>query len=88
MINAITSLFYGLSIALAFILTNFLLWRSAKKEDNISVEVIFDWSLVMTIFAIVGGRLFFILSHFNAFAPDIFRWIHFIRSLSFANLSF
>lgn len=78
MINALTSLFYGLSIATGFILANFLLWRSAKKAD-LSVEIVFDWAMVMTIFAIIGGRLFFIISHFSAFAPDIFRWIHFIR---------
>ncbi len=78
MINTITSFFYGLSIAAAFILANFLLWRNGKKQDLL-VDVIFNWSLVMTIFAILGGRLLFILTHFDAFAPDIFRWIHFIR---------
>lgn len=73
-----TSFVYGLMIALSFVLGSFLLWKNSKKE-GLDADSVFDWILVVVIFAIILGRLVFIAEHFGAFSEDIFRWIHFIR---------
>lgn len=78
MINVLSSFLYGLLAAFALILGSYLLWKQAKKED-LQVDLIFDWMLILAISAIVIGRIFFILEHFGVFSQDIFRWIHFIR---------
>lgn len=78
MFNLFSSIFYGLTVASALVIGNFLLWRNGKKDD-LTINVIFDWSLVLTASAIIIGRLFFITEHWSAFSQDIFRWIHFIK---------
>ncbi len=78
MISIITSLIYGLSVAVALVVGSFLLWKAAKKAD-LDSELIFDWSILMVFFGIISGRLVFIFEHFGVYSQDIFRWIHFIR---------
>ena len=57
MISIITSLIYGLSVAVALVVGSFLLWKAAKKAD-LDSELIFDWSILMVFFGIISGRLF------------------------------
>lgn len=78
MLYLLGSVFYGLSLAAGLVVASFLLWKTAKKND-LPVDVVFDLTIVLSIFAITIGRLFFILEHFEVYAVDIFRWIHFIR---------
>lgn len=78
MISYLSSLLFGLAVSLGVVSASFLLWKKAKKKD-LDIELIFDWSLVLTAAFLIFGRLTYILENFSLFAPDIFRWIHLVR---------
>ncbi len=77
------SLIFGLSLALALIIGNFLLWKKAKAKD-LESETIFDLSLLSLTGGLVLGRIFYILSHWELFQIDVFRWIHLVRYPGFS----
>lgn len=66
---------FGVFLALGFFVGAFYFWREGKNEFE--EEVILDATLMVTIFALIGARLFYILSHFANFQFDPLRWVHF-----------
>lgn len=83
MLAILKSFLFGLSLVLAFVLGNFLLWKKTKAKD-ISSETVFDLSLVSLICGLISGRLFYILANWQVFQIDIFRWIHVVRYPGFS----
>ncbi|MCL5675715.1 MAG: prolipoprotein diacylglyceryl transferase [Patescibacteria group bacterium] len=83
MLAILKSFLFGLSLALAFVLGNFLLWKRAKEKDINSYEV-FDLSLLGLAGGLILGRLVYILANWPTFQIDIFRWIHIVRYPGFS----
>ncbi|RJP46538.1 MAG: hypothetical protein C4584_01510 [Armatimonadetes bacterium] len=57
---------FGLFLALAFLVSVFIIWRLAKIYD-ISEEKVIDLSIVTFFGAVVGARIYFILTHLDYF---------------------
>lgn len=63
---------FGVFVALALLLGTYVFWRFTRHE-GISVDRLFDGVLVTILGAIVGGRLGYVLLHFNEFFPHVYR---------------
>lgn len=83
MLAIFKSFLFGLSLALAFVVGNFLFWKKAKAKD-LGTDLIFDFSLASLAGGLVFGRLFYIFANWSVFRVDIFRWIHLVRYPGFS----
>ncbi len=61
---------YGLMIAIGFLLFIFLTYRHPQRPKIISSDLFFNMMFLGLISAIVGGRLFFILSEWDLFEDN------------------
>lgn len=66
-LGPITLYFYGFFVALAVLLSVFLILRETKK-NGISQEKIFDLLIAVLIGGIIGGRLLFVIINWNYYA--------------------
>lgn len=72
----------GVFLALAFFTASFLLWRSLR--DDYPEEEILTLTILATLFALGGGRIFFVLDHFSDFNFDLNKWLLFTRFPGFS----
>jgi phosphatidylglycerol:prolipoprotein diacylglycerol transferase len=75
---AISSL--GVFISLAFVFGSFVVWKRAR-EEHIDDEDVFDILFISLLGGVVGGRLLFVIFHFQRFGFDLSRWLN----LSYSN---
>lgn len=73
-VGPITIYSFGLLLAVAFLISTFLIFREAKKE-YLEEEKVFDVVFLSLIAAIVGARLFYIIEHFDSFGFSILNWL-------------
>lgn len=66
---------YGLLILLGFSAGSFYIWREGKNEFH--QEQLLDTVLVVTVAALLGARLLYIVTHFIDFYFNPLRWFHF-----------
>ena len=59
---------YGVMIAIAFLVFTFFMYRNPRRAEIISDELFFNVIFVGLISAIIGGRLFFVLTE-----PEVFQ---------------
>ncbi|MDR3012293.1 MAG: prolipoprotein diacylglyceryl transferase [Chitinispirillales bacterium] len=62
---------YGTMLALSFLLGIFIAVRLAKKR-GLSGEVIADLALYVIISAVIGARIYYVMTHFDEFRGDLF----------------
>jgi len=60
---------YGLMLALAFIISSWLASVQAKKE-NVSSQMIFNFSFLILVSGILGARLFYIIENINYYIQN------------------
>jgi len=63
-IGPVTIYSYGFFLTLAYIAGTFILWREGKRQGY-QVEKLLDLSLIALVAALLGGRVYFSLSHLN-----------------------
>lgn len=73
-LGPITLYSFGMLLAIAFLVSTFLIFREAKKE-YLDEEKIFDVVFLSLISALVGSRLFYIIEHFDSFGFSILNWL-------------
>lgn len=73
---------FGFFVALAFVVSSFLLWRTLR-EDYPEEEII-TLTILATLFALLGARIFYIFDHFFYFGFNIFKWLFFTRFPGFS----
>jgi prolipoprotein diacylglyceryltransferase len=56
----------------------FIVWKHTRVEAH-SEEVIFDTILLALIAGLIGGRVGFIILHFDSFSFGFLRWLHVFR---------
>lgn len=66
--------FYGLFMALAFLVGSFEVWRRAKEEAFES-EKIFDGIVITVLLGLLGARIHFVLLNFEHFGFNLLRWL-------------
>ena len=74
---------FGVSLALAFIVGAFNVWREARNRGLVD-DKIFDNLVVVTIAGLIGARLVFGLTHWSLFAPN---WLRIFLPWKYAGLS-
>src|SRR3990167_9200013 len=65
---------FGFFLALAFLVGLFLVWRQARAWD-FDEEKIIDLTLLTSLGALIGSRIYFVLINFNFFTADFYRVI-------------
>jgi len=60
---------YGLMLAIAFVVSTFLLTRQAKKQ-GIPVDVVFNLAFIVFIAGLLGARLFYIIENFSYYCKN------------------
>jgi len=60
---------YGLMLVVAFAVSSFLAGRQAKRE-GIDPEKIFNLSLVVFIFGVIGARIFYVAENIGYYAKN------------------
>lgn len=63
---------FGLCLALAFIVSIFIIWRSIK-DHGVDESQMFDQAIVISILALFGARFLFVVTHWQLFAPQVLR---------------
>lgn len=61
---------YGFFLTLSYIIATFILWREGKRQGY-QEEKLLDLSLISLIAALIGGRLYYSIFHFNLFRDDL-----------------
>lgn len=61
---------YGFMIALGFVFFAFSVWKYLR-DKGIEDERIFDNLIVTSVFALIGGRILFVLTHWELFQKNI-----------------
>lgn len=72
-VGPITISTFGVFIALTFVLASYLLWRSLK-EDYPEEEII-NYTILLTLVALLGGRILYSLAHFSDFGFSLGKWV-------------
>lgn len=65
---------FGVFLVLAIVVASFIIWREGRNQ-KLDEERLVDFLLVEAIFALVGGRIFYLILHYSDFGLDVFRWI-------------
>lgn len=73
---------FGFFAVLAFIAASFLLWR--KLKEDYPEEEIISFTILLTLFAILGGRIFYLVGHFSEFNFNLAEWIFWTRYPGFS----
>lgn len=64
---------YSVFLVIAFLLSSFIVFRYGKED--LKEDVYMDVFLYTSFFALVGARIFYILSHFDDFGTNIIRYL-------------
>lgn len=73
---------FGVSLALAFVVASFLLWRDLR-EDYLEEEII-TFIILVTLFGLFFGRIFYLAGHFSDFNFSLFKWVFWARFPGFS----
>ncbi len=63
---------FGVMLAVTFVIFSFQIWRTCR-DAGLEDEKIFDNIIIVTLLALFGARLSFVISHWTMFAPSILR---------------
>lgn len=64
---------YGVFVALAFFMLAYMVWKWTH-DRGFAEEKVFDNLVVTSIFAFLGARIYFAVTHWDLFAPSILRF--------------
>lgn len=67
---------YGFFLALAYLVATYIFWKEGKKQGY-QEEKLLDFSILALIAALVGGRIFYIILHFEIFKTDFRKMFYF-----------
>jgi prolipoprotein diacylglyceryltransferase len=73
-IGPITITTFGFFSALSFVVLSYFLWKSLK-EDYLEEEIL-TFTIVLTIAALIGARIFYILSHLYNFGFNLSKYFN------------
>src|SRR3989344_1473613 len=63
---------FGVCMAMGFLVASFVIWRTAR-DAGLEEAKILDQIVVVSLAALIGARIFFVLSHWSAFAGQVLR---------------
>jgi len=76
---------YGVFLALGFLVGLFVVWKKGR-EAYFDEESLYDTVLVTALFALVGARFFYLVTHPADFGYNVFSWVNLIGRPGFSHL--
>lgn len=73
---------FGIFAAFSFVVASFMLWRTLR--DDYLEEEILTFTILVTLFLLLGGRIFYAAEHFADFNFSLGKWIFFTRFPGFS----
>lgn len=64
---------FGVLACLAFLLSSFVIWKRGG-ENHIANDDIFDILITLTLWGLLGARVFYVVFHFKQFGFDLVKW--------------
>jgi len=82
-LGPITVYSYGVMLFLGFLLGLFIIWKRSR-EENFEEEQVFDAIMMISLYALAGARLVYVILNFSAFGANVLSWINIIGKPGFS----